>query len=146
MPLPGDSSIDGLSTRSWHRSGQAAAYFGQATSEPPPHWRQLVPACFFLLVSVIVMALMVAQPERGQKQVAIVLPPWDGALQAAALVQKAGGQLVDAGGLPNVYIATADRPGFVSALYHAGAWLVINPIAAHGCLSSVRQIQELRHG
>lgn len=105
-------------------------------TEPAPGWRPLLPALALLIVSVLAILLLVAQPPRGQKQVAILLPPWDGAMQAAAIVGRAGGRLVDAGGLPDVFIVASNRPDFIAALYRAGAWLVINPLAAHGCLST----------
>jgi hypothetical protein len=141
MARPGGSSIDNVSSPTFVKAARSNRRVGRAVGEPPPNWRQLVPAVLFLLVSVVAMALLIAQPKRGQREVAIVLPPWESTLQAAALVQKAGGWLVDVGGLPNVYITAADRPGFVSALYRAGAWLVIDPISAHGCLSSSPRAQ-----
>ncbi|MCB8881894.1 hypothetical protein ACELLULO517_16745 [Acidisoma cellulosilytica] len=116
--------------------GKIALSRRPAPADPAPSWKHLLPAGLLLLVSVLAILLLVAQPRPGQKEVAIVLPPWDGALQAAALVGRAGGALVDAGGLRNIFIVTSDRPDFVAALYRAGAWLVINPIAAHGCLSA----------
>jgi hypothetical protein len=105
-------------------------------TDPAPTWRHLLPAGVLLVISVLAILTLVAQPEPGQREVAILLPPWDGAIQAASLVGQAGGELVDAGGMPDIFIVTSDKPDFVAALYRAGAWLVINPIAAHGCLSA----------
>ncbi|HTH99560.1 MAG TPA: hypothetical protein VL752_01335 [Acidisoma sp.] len=106
-----------------------------APQETAPHWRQFVPAGLLLLASVLAITFLVAQPAKGQKQLAVLLPPWDGPLQAASLVARAGGVLVDSGGIPSVFIVASNRPDFTAALYHAGAWLVMNPITAHGCLS-----------
>lgn len=108
----------------------------QPKADPAPQWRHLLPALILLGFSVLAILMLVARPVSGQRQVAIVLPPWDGTLQAAAIVGRAGGRLVDAGGLPDIFIVTSDRADFINALYRAGAWLVINPIAAHGCLSA----------
>lgn len=100
----------------------------------PPAWRHFLPAGLLLLASVIAIALLICQPVPGQRQLAVLLPPWDGPMAAAELVARAGGELVDGGGLPSVFIVTSDQPGFATALYRAGAWLVMNPITAHGCL------------
>lgn len=106
------------------------------TRDTPPNWKDFVPALGLLFASVAAITLLVAQPTPGQKQLAVLLPPWDGPLQAAALAARAGGVLVDSGGLSSVFIVASDRPGFASALYHAGAWFVMNPITSHGCLST----------
>jgi hypothetical protein len=95
----------------------------------------LIPAIVLLVMSVLGILSLVCQPGKAQRQLAVVLPPWDSVVQAAALVTAAGGTLVDGGGLPDVVIATSDRPDFSHALYQAGAWFVMNPIGAHGCLA-----------
>lgn len=115
-------------------------------AEPPPTWRHLVPAGLFLLVSVVTLLIMAVQPRPGQQRLAVVLAPWQGALQAQLVAGRAHARLVDAGGLPNVFIMTGARPDLAAALYRAGAWLVVDPLSAHGCLSTVPNAQGSRHG
>jgi hypothetical protein len=99
----------------------------------PSRLTSLAPALIFLVLSVLALASLAIQPTRNQHELAVLSPPWDGLIQTAALVTMAGGKLVDSGGLSNLVVASSDSPGFASALYRAGAWLVLNPIAFHGC-------------
>jgi hypothetical protein len=93
-----------------------------------------MPAALLLLCSVIGVATIGLAPRSGQTQLAVVAAPWKSLVQTAELVGAADGAVVEAGGLPNVIIAHSDDPGFADALYHAGAWLVLDPILLRGCL------------
>jgi len=97
-------------------------------------WAGLFPAAALLLFSVLGTLLTGLAPRAGQPQLAVVAAPWKSLLQTAELVAAAGGVVVEAGGLPNVIIAQSDTPGFVGALYEAGAWLVLDSILLRGCL------------
>jgi hypothetical protein len=99
-------------------------------------WRDVLPAVVVLGLSVIGVLLLASQPTPGERQIAVVVPPWDNTAAAAALIATAGGTLVDDGGIPNVFIATSNRLDFSRALYEAGAWFVMNPMGAHGCLAT----------
>jgi hypothetical protein len=57
-------------------------------------------------------------------------------MQTAEMVGASDGTIMDAGGLPNIVIAHSDNPGFVDALYRAGAWLVLDPLFLRGCLAA----------
>jgi hypothetical protein len=98
-------------------------------------WRDTFPAAVVLAVSVLGILLLASRPAPGEHQVAVFVSPWDTTAEAASLIAVAGGTLVGEGGIPNVFIATSDRPDFLKALYRAGAWFVMNPIGAHGCLA-----------
>jgi hypothetical protein len=102
------------------------------------NWRDLRPAAILLVISVLGSAVAGSLPRTGDTRFAVVAPPWYGLADAAALVDKAGGAVVDAGGLPNVIIAQSANSGFVGALYRQGAWLVTHPLAPGGCLGTVR--------
>jgi hypothetical protein len=106
------------------------------SAEAQPGWQHFVPAVLFLIVSVLAVMTMAAWPAPGLRQVAVMLRPGSDALQAEALAARVSGELVAVGGLPNVYIIAAERPDLVAALYHSGAWLVMNPLGAHGCNSA----------
>lgn len=97
-------------------------------------WAGLIPATLLLLFSTIGALLIGSAPRTGQTQLAIIAAPWKNLVQTAEMVGAAGGSIIEAGGLPNVIIAHSDAPGFVEALYQAGAWLVIDPVLLRGCL------------
>jgi hypothetical protein len=87
-----------------------------------------------LIVSAVGVLAAALSPTADRDQYAVVAPPWYGPAQTAGLVGIAGGDIVDVGGLPNVVIAHSTSPGFIRALYRAGAWLVIDPVRLRGCL------------
>jgi hypothetical protein len=101
-------------------------------------WRDALPAVGVLSVSVLGILFLASQPTPGEAQIAVFVPPWDTTAEAASIIAAAGGTLVDEGGIPNVFIATSDRSDFPKALYRAGAWFVMNPLGAHGCLATSR--------
>jgi hypothetical protein len=55
-------------------------------------------------------------------------------VHTAEIIGFAGGSIVEGGRLPNVIIAHSNEAGFADALYHAGAWLVLDPVLLRGCL------------
>jgi hypothetical protein len=77
---------------------------------------------------------MVAPSDASE--VAVVAPPWADEPQVAAIVAQSGGSIIAKAGLGNVIIARSDDPDFVSTLYRAGAWLVLDAVRLRGCLSA----------
>lgn len=55
-----------------------------------------------------------------------------------ALVARAGGVVVRGVGSNIVVVVRSDQPGFVWRLYREGAWLVLNPLVAGGCVVAER--------
>ncbi|ODT22479.1 MAG: hypothetical protein ABS35_14770 [Kaistia sp. SCN 65-12] len=84
------------------------------------------------------MAIFVASMagDAQSKEVAVVAPPWADAADVAGIVARSGGSIVATAGLSNIIIARSDEPGFVSTLYQAGAWLVLDAVKLRGCLSA----------
>lgn len=101
----------------------------------PSLWRDLAPASLLLVASAagIAAATILAGPDS--RQVAVVAPPWYGAAQAIGLVERAGGSVVDLGGVGNVVVAVSEDADFIASLYREGAWLALNPIIARGCFN-----------
>jgi hypothetical protein len=101
-------------------------------------WLDFAPAIALLVVSAggILMAGLSPSDDRGQY--AVVAPPWYNLTQTVGLVATAGGDIVDLGSIAVVVIAHSENPGFVRALYRAGAWLVIDPVGLRGCLGFAR--------
>jgi len=97
------------------------------------HWCSLLPAGVLLIASAGICFVVGLSPSARSNQYAVVTAPWDSRIRTAGLVSEAGGTIVDAGGMANVLIAHSDDPGFVPALYRAGAWLVLDPLQLHGC-------------
>lgn len=86
------------------------------------------------LFSVVGALAVGLTPQAGQTQLAVIAAPWRGLNEMVSLVAAADGTIVDVGGASNVIIASSDSPAFITALYRAGAWLVLDPILLRGCL------------
>jgi hypothetical protein len=115
-------------------------------------WKALRPAGLLLFFSLFGSIFMGALPTAGQTRFAVIAPPWHRLTDAAALVSDAGGDIVDAGGMPNIIIAHSNDPAFVGALYRHGAWLVMGSSTPGGCLGDgrpttpTRQQRPIRNG
>jgi hypothetical protein len=101
-------------------------------------WLDFVPAIALLIVSAGGILVAALSPASNRGQYAVVAPPWYSLTQTAGLVATAGGDIVDFGRIADVVIAHSEKPGFVRALYRAGAWLVIDPVGLRGCLGFSR--------
>jgi len=107
-------------------------------------WRDLVPAACLLLIGLIGLAAMTFAPTGKDGQYAVIAPPWYDLRQTISLIQAADGDVADMGGPANIVIAHSEKPGFVRALYGAGAWLVIDPMRLRGCVGFRAAVQQGR--
>jgi hypothetical protein len=98
-----------------------------------------VPATALLAVGAVGISAATLCPSSARGQYAVMAPPWYNLAQTVGLVAGADGDLVDLGGLANVVVVHSAKPGFVRALYRAGAWLVIDPGLLRGCLGLDRK-------
>lgn len=73
-------------------------------------------------------------PADRQGTVAAVFPPGTDRAVALTAVAEADGLVVRGGGWGSVLVAHSDRAGFAGRLRRAGAWLVVDPRSAAGCL------------
>lgn len=96
-------------------------------------WLDFAPAVALLIVSTIGVFVAALSPSGDHGQYAVVAPPWYGFAQTIGLIDAAGGDIVEFGDLTNIVIVHSSNPRFVRALYHAGAWLVIDPVGLRGC-------------
>jgi hypothetical protein len=99
-------------------------------------WRDFVPCGLLLVFSVVAIFLASMVADAHSTEVAVVAPPWADAADVATIVARSGGSIVASAGLPNIIIARSDDPEFVSTLYHAGAWLVLDAVKLRSCLSA----------
>ena len=98
------------------------------------HWRDFAPAIALLVASAGAIFMAAFSPSGDRGQYAVLAPPWYSRAQTLKLAVMAGGDVVDVGNLVNVVIVHSESPEFVAALYHSGAWLVVDPLELRGCL------------
>ena len=91
-----------------------------------------------LLASTTPLFAVADLPAASRGTLAAVFAP--GLERSAALeaVAEAGGLIVREGRWGTVVIAHSDATGFAGRLRRAGAWLVLDPLSAAGCLISGR--------
>jgi hypothetical protein len=106
-------------------------------SDDKPKLAHFIPAALLLLLTLSAAAIASVAPAKGAHEVAVLLSPRTGLSEAANIIGRAGGELVADGEFPNLVIAFSTRSDFAAALYRAGAWLVLDPLAAHGCGGTV---------
>ncbi|WCT78588.1 hypothetical protein [Novosphingobium humi] len=97
------------------------------------HWRDLIPAAALMIAVTAAIAVATLWPSGDRGQYAVIAPPSYDLGRTIGLVRAAGGSIVDVGGLTNVVILHSADKNAVNALYHAGAWLVIDPQLLRGC-------------
>lgn len=96
-------------------------------------WRVMAAAGGMLVLSVLPVLWIAAQPRDGA-DVAAVFAPWATRESAFARVLAAGGTVVRQGTLDTILVVHGGNPGLIGRLYAAGAWAVIDPVAFGGCL------------
>jgi hypothetical protein len=91
-----------------------------------------------LVVSTTPLFAVADMPAASRGTLAAVFAP--GVERPAALeaVARAGGLIVREGSWGTVLIAHSDESGFAGRLRRAGAWLVLDPQSAAGCLITGR--------
>jgi hypothetical protein len=96
-------------------------------------WRVMAAAVGMIVVSVLPIIWVEAQPRDGG-DVAAIFAPWATRESAFARVLAAGGTVVRQGTLDTILVVHGANPGLIGRLYAAGAWAVIDPVAFGGCL------------
>ena len=103
-----------------------------ATQGPNAQWRDFGPAASLLVLGMLALCIAMLSPSGKGGQYAVIAPPWYNLSQTVALIQHADGRIADLNG-GHVVIVHSDKPDFVRNLYHAGAWLVVDPLRLRGC-------------
>jgi hypothetical protein len=91
-----------------------------------------------LLASTTPLFAVADLPGASHGTLAAVFPPGTDRPAAVAAVVGAGGLIVREGGWGTVLVAHSNEGGFAARLRRAGAWLVVDPKSAAGCLVTGR--------
>jgi hypothetical protein len=108
--------------------------------ERPPPFTTLCPGwqpwTLGLLLAASTLPVFAAAdlPGAASGTLAAVFAPGTDRAAALAAVAEADGLVVRAGGWGSVLIARSEQAGFAARLRRAGAWLVVDPRSAAGCL------------
>ena len=97
--------------------------------------RDYAPALLLLLGSVAALWFAAVQPADEASQVAAVFPPYAKSTDVMRAVARAGGRMVRTGIAGYVVVVALDADATPAALYEVGAWLVMDPLKAGGCLT-----------
>ena len=87
-----------------------------------------------LLVSFAPLVAVADLPSEARGTLAAVFPPGTDKTEVLAAVAEADGLVVREGGWGTVLVAHSDESGFARRLRQAGAWLMVDPLTAAGCL------------
>ena len=87
-----------------------------------------------LAISTLPVFAVADLPGNARGTLAAIFPPGTDKTAALAAVAEADGLVVRAGGWGSVLVAYSDKVGFAQRLRRAGAWLVVDPRSAAGCL------------
>ena len=96
-------------------------------------WAALAVA-LLLVVSTAPVIAAADLPNHARGTLAAVFPPGSGKAAIVAAVAGAGGTVVRGGGWDSVLVVHSDEAGFAGRLRQAGAWFVVDPQSAAGCL------------
>jgi hypothetical protein len=103
--------------------------------EPRTSALSFVPAALMGLVMLVAAtAASFAPSEAVGAPVAAIFPPWWDAPQVMAGVAVADAEILREGATPFVLVVSDDAPDLSDRLRAAGAWFVLDPVAAAACL------------
>lgn len=91
-----------------------------------------------MVVSTTPLFAVADMPAASRGTLAAVFAPGIERPAALKAVARAGGLIVREGSWGTVLIAHSDESGFAGRLRQAGAWLVLDPQSAAGCLITGR--------
>jgi hypothetical protein len=102
----------------------------------PVAFRSFLPALALLAGSFVLLASLFLTPPAGATQIAAVFSPVMSKREVLAAVVEAGAAPVRQGALSNVMVVAAETDDIRNKLQRAGAWVLLDPIAAGGCNST----------
>ncbi|MEQ8394365.1 hypothetical protein [Thalassobaculum sp.] len=95
-----------------------------------------LPSAIAALTLMVAAAGVLAAPLSPDSAVAAVFPPWWQREQSAAAVASAGGLIIREGINGTILVVRPTGPRLAERLREHGAILIVNPIAASGCLTA----------
>lgn len=93
----------------------------------------LLPALALLFVSALVLASAALMPGPATRQVAVLFNPLAPQSAVAGALAAADVRLVRNGATDAIVVVELGETGSTGSLYAAGAWLVLDAVAAGGC-------------
>jgi hypothetical protein len=100
---------------------------------------EFLPALCLLFASNLAVAAGTAFPPADARQVAVVFAPTIEQSDVATAITATGSLLVRAGPFDNIVIMHLADHGQYTDLYQHGTWLVLDPVAAGGCVIEFSQ-------
>lgn len=102
------------------------------------HSAAVVGVLSLMVVSTTPLFAVADMPSASRGTLAAVFAPGVERPTALEAVARAGGLIVREGSWGTVLITHSDESGFAGRLRQAGAWLVLDPQSAAGCLITGR--------
>jgi len=106
-----------------------------ARAPEPPSGRLFAGALGLAVASVLALVPVLGPRDEASGALAAMFPPGHDTMAVYAAVAAAGGTPIRATGGGLVWVARSAEPGFAGRLRAAGAWLVLDPVVAAGCLA-----------
>lgn len=113
---------------------QPAIRPGQTGNARQRGFAAIAAVAMLLALSTLPVLAAADLPADRQGTLAVIFPPGTDKAVALTAVAEAEGLVVRGGGWGSVLVAHSDRAGFAGRLRRAGAWLVVDPQTAAGCL------------
>ncbi len=105
-----------------------------ATIPSAPRGWTVVAVVLLLLISTTPLIAVADLPGETQGTLAAVFPPGTDKARMLTAVAEAQGSILRGGGWGSVLVVHSDQSGFARRLRRAGAWFVLDPQSAAGCL------------
>lgn len=108
------------------------------TRKPAGNKRQVaihpvLPALVLLLATAIAIGAATIMPGAGTRQVAVIFNPFASTQAVARAIATSGVRMVRNGAMSTIVVVDLAEAASPGDLYRAGAWLVVDAIAAGGC-------------
>lgn len=95
--------------------------------------RPFLPAVALLLVTFVAVGTAQLAPKPGSRQVAVLFNPLASEASVARAIAGTGARMVRNGAIGSIIVVDLIQEAEPSDLYRAGAWLILDAIAAAGC-------------
>lgn len=81
-------------------------------------------------------------PRDSTQGAAVIFAPWIPADHALSRAVENGGRFVRFGGAPFIAVVVANDTDYPARMFHAGAWLVVDPQALAACSAALSRVTQ----